>query len=176
MNFLTQLDPHGVKNFTKKINIVKESYHGMTYEGNECEKILRNIPLLKNTLTKSEAVQKTIDTLIGFQEFQEACCGVTPKIHFRFTIENFRNDFLTLHEKFGISITNKVHIIIDHVEDYISESGKGLGRVTDQTVEALHSALNKRLTSSNYWIKDIGSEKHGHKLYRGILHFNSYNL
>ena len=62
------------------------------------------------------------------------------------------------------------------MEDYISKSGKGLGRITDQTVEALHSALNKRLTSSNYWIKDINSEKHGHKLYSGILHFNSYNV
>ena len=68
---------------------------------------------------------------------------------------------LTLHKKFGISITNKIHIIIDHVEDYISESGRGLGHVTDQTVEALYSALNKRLTSSNYWIKHLDSEKHG---------------
>ena len=103
-------------------------------------------------------------------------CFWSLKVNFRFAIENFRRDFLTLHQKFGISITNKIHIIIDHVEDYISKSGKGLGRITDQTVEALHSALNKRLTSSNYWIKDINSEKHGHKLYSGILHFNSYNV
>ena len=94
------------------------------------------------------------------------------KVNFRFAIENFRRDFLTLHQKFGISITNKIHIIIDHVEDYISKSGKGLGRIIDQTVEALHSALNKL----NYWIKDIISEKHEHKLYWGIRHFNSYNV
>ena len=69
-----------------------------------------------------------------------------------------------------------MHAVKDHVEEYISKSGKGLGHVTDQTVEALHSALNKRLSSSNYWIKDLESEKHGLKLYRGILHFNSYNI
>ena len=103
--------------------------------------------------------------------FNSVSVSVTPKVNFRFAIENFRRDFLTLHQKFGISITNKIHIIIDHVEDYISKSGKGLGNITDQTVEALHSALNKL----NYWIKDISSEKHGHKLYWGIRHFNSYN-
>ena len=47
-----------------------------------------------------------------------------------------------------------------------------VGNITDQTVEALHSALNKL----NYWIKDIISEKHEHKLYWGIRHFNSYNV
>ena len=132
--------------------------------------------MLQKTLIKTEAVTKTIETLIAFQEFQEACCGVKPKVQFQFAIENFRRDILTLHKKFGISISNKIHIIIDHVDDNISESGKGLGHVTDQTVEALHSALNKRLSSGNYWIKDLDSEKHGHKLYRGVLHFNSYNI
>ena len=78
--------------------------------------------------------------------------------HFRFDIENFKKDILTIHKNFGISISNKIHIIINHVEDYIAESGRGLGHVTDRTVEALHS------------------EKHGQKLCRGILHFSSYNI
>ena len=134
------------------------------------------MPLLKKTLIKTEAVVQTINTLIAFTEFQEACSGVKPRIDFRFTIENFRNDILTLHKNFGITLTNKIHIIIDHVEDYISETGRGLGHVTDQPVEALHSALSKRLATSNYWIKHLESEKHGQKLYRGIIHFNSYNI
>ena len=65
---------------------------------------------------------------------------------------------------------------MDHVGDYIEATNKGLGQVSDQIVEAAHSALNKRLVSSNYWVKDLESDNHGVKLYRCILHFNSYNI
>ena len=63
-----------------------------------------------------------------------------------------------------------------NVEEYILTTGKGLGRVSDQIVEACHSALNKRLMKSNYWVKDVESSQHGKKFYKGILHFNSYNI
>ena len=105
-----------------------------------------------------------------------ACCGVLPKKDWAQTIENVSENFTDLQKKFNISITNMVHIIMDHVGDYIMESGLGLAKVSDQTVEASHSAVNKRLTSSNYWIKDNKSEKHGNMLYRGILHFNAYSI
>ena len=65
---------------------------------------------------------------------------------------------------------------MDHVQEYILSTGKGLGRVSDQIVEACHSALNKRLMKSNYWLKDVESSQHGKKFYKGILHFNSYNI
>ena len=46
-----------------------------------------------------------------------------------------------------------VHNVKRHKE-YILLTGKGLGKVSDQIVESCHSALNKRLTASKYWIKD----------------------
>ena len=42
----------------------------------------------------------------------------------------------------------------------------------DQIVEACHSALNKRLVSR----KNLDADNHGKLLYRGIVHFNSYNI
>ena len=86
---------------------------------------------------KTEPILKTIDTLIAFKEFQVACGGVEPKENWKMAIENLRTDYFCLQEKFDISITNKIHIITDHVEQYIAETGKGLGQATDQTVEAL---------------------------------------
>ena len=63
-----------------------------------------------------------------------------------------------------------------HVGDYIKLTGKPLGRTTDQTTEAAHQYLNKRMTLSKYYIKDIQSHRHGLKLYQSILHLNSYNI
>ena len=28
----------------------------------------------------------------------------------------------------------------------------------------------------NYWVKDVESSQHGKKFYKGILHFNLYNI
>ena len=64
--------------------------------------------------------------------------------------EDFTQNWYNLHSKYKLSIPNKVHIIMDHVGDYIEATNKGLGQVSDQIVEAAHSALNKRLVSSNY--------------------------
>ena len=47
-----------------------------------------------------------------------------------------------------------------HVKDYIKMTGKPLGRTTDQTTEVAHQYLNKRMTLSNYYIKDIQSHSH----------------
>ena len=52
------------------------------------------------------------------------------------------------------------------------ELEKSLGKVSDQIVESTHSALNKRLEASKYWIKDVESKMHGQKLFCGIVHFN----
>ena len=30
--------------------------------------------------------------------------------------------------------------------------------------------------ASKYWIKNVESDKHGHMLFKGIVHFNSYNV
>ena len=83
---------------------------------------------------------------------------------------------LDLHAVHSVSLTNKVHFLFSHVSDHINLTGKGLRRVSDQIVEAWHSALNKRLTASRYWIKKIESDLHGKMLLRGILQFNSCNL
>ena len=66
----------------------------------------------------------------------------------KLSIEELRKKWLNLYKKYGISITNKVHRLIDHVEDFISVTGNSLGRCNDQLIEAVHSYMNKRLVLS----------------------------
>ena len=56
-----------------------------------------------------------------------------------------------------------------HVGDYISLTGKGLGKVSDQIVESCHSALNKRLVASGYHRKNLEGDSQGEMLFRGVL-------
>ena len=67
-------------------------------------------------------------------------------------------------------------IIEAHLKYYFTETKKSLGYYTDQLVEAMHQFVNKRMSNSNYYVKDIDSDIHGESLFKGINHVNSYNL
>ena len=135
--------------------------------------ILKNIDNLEKCLNESGHTQLLLNTLKSLKQFLECCSGTKVTGDWRRSI---RSNWSILHQEYKMTIPNKVHIIIDHVEDYIDATGHGLGTTRDQMVEACHSQLNKRLVSSNYWVKDLTSEIHGIKLFKAILHFNSYNI
>ena len=90
----------------------------------------------------------------------------------RKAIEIFRVKWEIVTKKHSITTTNKIHIILHHIKNYIEETEQPLGRVSDQLIEATHAFLNHRLTSSNYRVKDISSKMHGDRLLKGIVHFN----
>ena len=84
----------------------------------------------------------------------------------------FKQDYFDLREIFEI----KVHLLKDHLEDYLNIIGEGLGEVDDGVVEAMHQFLEKRMRISNYFVKQLESEGHGEKKLKLVLHINSYNL
>ena len=90
--------------------------------------------------------------------------------------KKFSYKFNLLHKICGMSKTLNIHIREDHVSEYIKLTNKPLGHRTDQTTEAAHQYLNKRIRKSNYYVPDVESEAHGQKLFRAILHLNSYNI
>ena len=63
-----------------------------------------------------------------------------------------------------------------HIKNYCEETMKSLGDCSDQTIESLHQVVNSRFTNSKYYIKFSDADKHGEKLYNGIMHVNSYNI
>ena len=103
-------------------------------------------------------------------------CGTTLDPNYEEVIDSFVYEWNLLTKHCGISKTLKIHIIEHHVKDYIRMTGLPLGKRTDQTTEAAHQYLNKRLLRSNYRVKDIESHVHGLKLYRCVSHMNAYNV
>ena len=59
-------------------------------------------------------------------------------------IDNFVTSFGIVHEKFGTTYTNKIHIIQDHLKYYLKKTNQGLGYHTDQLVESMHQHTNKK--------------------------------
>ena len=48
LDLMERLDQEAYNAFVKCLHIVKENYHGKTFEGNECSKALANLDKLRN--------------------------------------------------------------------------------------------------------------------------------
>ena len=91
-------------------------------------------------------------------------------MHYSDIIDKFVTSFENVHEKFGTTYTNKIHIIQDYLNYYLKKNNQGLGYHTDQLVESMHQDTNKIFSQSNYHAKDQFSDMHGEKHKAGIHH------
>ena len=65
--------------------------------------------------------------------------------------------------KYGISTKPKIHIILDHLEDYFNETEMSLLKTTGEIVEGFHQLVNKRLSKA-YFVKDLSNPHNGERL------------
>ena len=80
------------------------------------------------------------------------------------------------HTAMDISEINSIHMISAHLEDYYDLHGESLVKVSDQTIEAAHQWLDKVLKRTGSWVKDLESDGHGEKLFRGVMIHNCYSI
>ena len=90
-------------------------------------------------------------------------------------LDDFAKAWFRLQKRYNISTTPKVHIILDHLEDYFDMSELSLRKTTEEVVEQMHQYVHKRL-SKGYWVKDVLNPNHGILLLKGVNHINCYNL
>jgi len=171
---LRKLCPLQVLEFEGMMHLYLEDYHGGCYEGNQCSKILRNADKLKEMLP--EKFKEFAVCLKTLHEVDVAVSGRILKDNYKEAIEAFSKSWMVLFHKFGLSVTNKVHIIMAYVEEYCSATGRSLGRTSDQCIESIHQAVNARFEKSNYIVKDIRNPAFATKFFGAITHFNSYNI
>ena len=81
----------------------------------------------------------------------------------------FEHSFLELQEAFGLPITNKIHIIISHLGDYLARNGMTLLETSDQGVEASNQCFEKFINTHGYFRKHNETEDQGIMLLRVVL-------
>ena len=133
--------------YLKQQALVRASYHGQQHlEGNKSLMFLKRLDCLEKELSKLDKEilaesEKFVKAFRSFFEVVKGCFGQEVLQSFKNDLKTFKHDYLAL----GISITPKVHILIEHVETFLdmkaSFSGvrKGLGFYSEQSVESIHS-------------------------------------
>ena len=91
----------------------------------------------------------------------------------KLVLSKFPNDWKTMRDKFDLSESLKIHIIIDHMLDYFELTGKTFLTVSDEITEAAHSALRTFDERHGYKTVQKGTEGHARKQHKSTIHFNA---
>ena len=83
---------------------------------------------------------------------------------------------LRTHTARDISTINSIHVVNSHLEDHYNINQESLVKVSDHVVESAHQWLKKVMARGNYVVKDVTSEAHGDKLFRAVMHNNTYTM
>ena len=81
-----------------------------------------------------------------------------------------------VQSKFSITCPNKIHIMCQHIPEFIEKKKLALGKTSDQLIENTHQHTNKIFSRSCYYVKNVNSPAHKSKLERGLAQYNSYNV
>ena len=61
---------------------------------------------------------------------------------------------MILFVKFNIDMSNKLHLIFDHLQVYHDNNNLSLIKTGDELIESMHQYVDKRMQKSNYMVKD----------------------
>ena len=114
------------------------------------------------------------DCMESLEKVRKACFGYSLYQNYKETIEDFKSDCMTLNFEFGIPFNTKVHIICDHLEDFIQCQKKPLGEFSEEVVEAAHQRLDQ--IWQWYIVKMVEKENHGTNFLACVNHFNSLTI
>lgn len=139
--------------------------------GNQCRMILKKfkkfkIPNHLSEFTKFLSNLNNLHKALNSKFLPHNYCEV---------IDKFSHSWYKLSEKFKLSTTPKMHIILDHLCNYLDETDLSLVKTSDEIVENCHQLFHKQV-SKGFHVKDLKNPAHGNKMYNAVRSFNTYNL
>lgn len=164
---LLSLFPH-LDEWPEALYIHREQYHGETFEGNECNRLLKNLDMLERMLPGH--LMPFHACFVALRDAMDACFGYSLDPSYESKLTKFKETYQAL----DISTTTKVHIMFCHVAEFIGKSQKPLGHFCEQVVEQCHSKFDRLFNS--YRIKDINHPNYIDHLFRAVMHFNAYHI
>ena len=161
-----------IKNNISKLHIKTSDYHGSQYEGNQCRQLLKSI----NRLNIPTQFKEFTEVLKSLRKLHSICNEDYLCVNYESHIDKFSKCWYKLADKYKISTTPKIHIILNHLCDYFDECEVTLKTVSDELVESMHQYVDKFMVRSCYKVKDVKNPTHGKNLFKAVCHVNSYNL
>ena len=77
--------------------------------------------------------------------------------NFKETIDSYKDAFEVVHQRFELSKTLKIHVIVEHYGDYLEMTGTNFRETNGEHHEALHHTLK----TLEYFFLYLREKKHG---------------
>ena len=107
-----------------------------------------------------------------FREVAHSCLTAKELLpNYNEKISEYAESVYVLKEKFKMTISNKMHIIISDVPRFCDKFGISLGKLSEQETEASHYQFSK-LWEARYKIKDFENPRFKAQLHKACLDFN----
>ena len=150
--------------------------HGQL-NGNGCSKLLQEESLihLENFIPEEFAIFGS--AFRAFSDILKGCYSYKVSQSIENDIEKFRQIYL----KLNITITPKVHIVLDHLYPFLKDVNttkpkdkwSGLAMYSEQAFESVHAHFKKRW---EHYKVNLDSEEYDQKLLRAVCCYNSLSI
>ena len=110
-----------------------------------------------------------MEAFTKFKEVVKSCFSNKLEPDYELKIRQFEKRYREL----GISEILKAHVLFHDVPRFLATRDHGLGRYSEQAIEAIHALENE--TWKNYKV-DLANDNYGIQMYRSTLDLNGKNI
>ena len=159
----------------EKCGVQVHEYMGKAgnYEGPELRKILRKLEILKDEMLNHPR-NLYYDVLVAFRQVSESVFSTQLDPRWRDHLHTLRAALHTLTISQGMPLTPKLHVLVHHVEQWIDQNGRSLGKEGDASGEALHHTFKLMLEGQGE-VKVKESDSDIKVIFSTLLRFNANN-
>lgn len=162
----------------KHLNVIAQNYHGEIFEGNACRKMIKNSDFLlsRDMLgdTSPLIIVPYVTCLKLMDKIVNSCFSNAQKVdslELQKNICDLRKSFAST----GVSVTLKVHVLLNHVLDALSYlNGTGLGIWSEQAGESVHHDFLQHW--NRYLLNNIDDERYGERLCKAVVEYSSSHV
>ena len=154
--------------WAEKVGVSRQFCPSLSFVGNHCESLLKKIDILMEC-NPPRSVHKLIDAFKKFYEVVKACFSERLDANFKVKISQFEK----LYRNLGISENLKAHVLFDDIPRFLATRDHGLGRYSEQSIEAMHSLENNKW--QNYKV-DMANKNYPAQLLKSTLDLNGMNI
>ncbi len=128
----------------KPFGIVQRDYHGKSFEGRQCSKLISKCDTLAAVIPVDSP--PIVNCLRLFEKVVDATFGHILSSTYEEVMSQFGVSFTAIMLTFHISLTPKIHILLHHVPQFIRMTQMPLGLFSEEVVEEQHKRYGVNCT------------------------------